>query len=63
MVNTQLLIYELNRRCLIDIAQQAGVSYSCLSSIRHGRTKLPQHRTLIKLLPVLGLKLEVLYNA
>lgn len=61
MVNTHLLIYELNRRCLVDVAQQAGVSYSCLSNIRHGKTKLPQHRTLIKILPVLKMKLEILY--
>lgn len=63
MVDTQLLVYMLNRRCLTDVAQQAGVSYSCLSNIRQGKTKLPQHRTLIKILPVLGLKLEVIYNA
>lgn len=61
MVNTQLLVQELNRRCLVDIAQQAGVSYGCLSNIRHGKTKLPQHRTLMKILPVLGMKLEILY--
>ena len=61
MVNTQLLVQELNRRCLIDIAQQAGVSYSCLSNTRQGKTKLPQHRTLMKILPVLGMKLEFLY--
>lgn len=63
MINISLLVTKLNTHCLHDIAEESGVSYSCLSNIRHGRTKLPQHRTLIKLLPVLGLKLEVFYNA
>lgn len=63
MVNISLLVNKLNMHCLHDVAIESGVSYSCLSNLRHGRTKLPQHRTLIKLLPVLGLKLEVLYDA
>ena len=63
MVDISLLVAQLNRQCLKDVADASGVSYSCLSNIRHGRTKLPQHRTLIKILPVLGLKLEVLHNA
>ncbi|AMD43436.1 hypothetical protein ZC03_059 [Pseudomonas phage ZC03] len=59
MINTTLLVTRLNARCLQVVAEESGVSYSCLSNIRHGRTKLPQHRTLVKLLPVLGLKLEI----
>ena len=62
MVDISLLVIRLNMHCLKDVSDQSGVSYSCLSNIRHGRTKLPQHRTLIKLLPVLDLKLEVLHN-
>jgi len=59
MVNTTLLITHLRMRCLKDVSDESGVSYSCLSKLRHGKTKLPQHRTLVKLLPVLGLKLEI----
>lgn len=62
MVDISLLVSKLKMHCLQDVADVSGVSYSCLSNIRHGRTKLPQHRTLIKLLPVLDLKLEVLHN-
>lgn len=63
MVDISLLVRTLNMHCLQDVADASGVSYSCLSNLRHGRTKLPQHRTLVKLLPVLDLKLEVLHNA
>lgn len=59
MIDTTLLIAHLKMCCLTDVANESGVSYSCLSNLRHGKTKLPQHRTLVKILPVLGLKLEI----
>ena len=59
MVNLTLLRYYLQRYCLQDIADVSGVSYACLWNIRHGKTAMPQHRTLVKLLPVLGLELNI----
>ena len=59
MVDISLLVACLNAKCLQVVAEQSGVPYSCLSNIRHGKTKLPQHGTLVKILPVLGLKLEI----
>lgn len=59
MINITQLLNALQYVCLQDIADKSGVSYSCLWKLREGKTKLPQHRTLKKILPVLHLKLEI----
>lgn len=59
MIDISRLFYALQFECLQDIAERSGVSYSCLWNLREGKTKLPQHRTLKKILPVLRLKMEI----
>jgi len=56
-----LVRYELNKVILKDLAEAIDLTYSCLGSIREGRTQWPRKKTLEKLLPELGLRLEICY--
>lgn len=57
-VNMAVLIRELQLKSLSTISQQSGVHVKTLMNIRNRVTKFPQHRTLVRLLPVLKLNLE-----
>lgn len=57
----RLVRYELSKIILKDLAESLGLTYGCLWSIREGRTQWPRKKTLEKLLPMLGLRLEICY--
>lgn len=61
-ISLELLRKELNKVILQDLADYLDLSYSCLYSIREGRTKWPRKKTLERLLPVLGLRMEVCHE-
>lgn len=63
MPNIDLLAYTLRGKILGDLAEQIGVTYSCLYNIREGKTKWPRKKTLEKLLPLVGLKMELVYES
>ena len=56
-----LVRYELNKVILKDLADAIDLTYGCLWSIREGRTQWPRKKTMEKLLPMLGLRLEICY--
>lgn len=57
-----LVRVELNKVILKDLAEMLGLSYACLWCIREGKTIWPRKRTMDRLLPMLGLKLEISYE-
>lgn len=59
---TSILIHELHHKCLARISAESGVNIATLYNIRNGKTKFPQHRTLSRILPVMGLSLEIYYH-
>lgn len=63
MPNIDLLAEILHGKILEDIAKRIGVTYGCLYNIREGKTKWPRKRTLEKLLPIVGLKMELVYES
>lgn len=63
MPNIFLLTLALKGRILQDLAEEAGVTYGCLYNIREGKTQWPRKKTLEKLLPLVGLKMELVYES
>lgn len=61
-VKTSILIRELHLKNLVRISVESGVNIATLYNIRNGKTKFPQHRTLTRILPVMGLSLEIYYR-
>lgn len=59
MVDISLLRKRLGSMRMQLVVDATGVTYATLCNIRDGKTLMPQHRTLSKILPVLDLKLEV----
>lgn len=57
-----LVRIELNKVILKDLAKMLELSYACLWSIREGKTQWPRKKTMDKLLPMLGLKMEICYE-
>lgn len=62
MPNIELLSQVLHGKILEDLAKQAEVTYGCLYNIREGKTQWPRKKTLEKLLPLVGLKMELCYE-
>lgn len=58
----RLVRIELSKVILQDLAEELGFSYGCLYSIREGKTQWPRKKTMDKLLPMLGLKMEICYE-
>lgn len=58
-MNIELLIVYLRMRCASEVAANTGISVSTIHNIRQRKTAMPQHRTLVRLLPELGLTLEI----
>lgn len=58
-MNIELLIVYLRVRCPSEVAARTGISITTIHNIRQRKTRMPQHRTLTRLLPELGLTLEI----
>ena len=61
-VNLELLRTVLKTRVLSDISKQSGVHQATLMNWRDGKTQLPRKSSLERVLPLLGLKLEIIYS-
>lgn len=58
-MDIELLIIYLRIRCPSEVAERTGVSITTIHNIRQRKTRMPHHRTLARLLPELGLTLEI----
>lgn len=60
-ISLEPVIHELHKIVLQDLADQLELSAGCLRAIRDQKTKWPRRTTMEKLLPALGLRLEIVY--
>lgn len=61
-VNLELLRIVLKSRVLSDISKQTGLHQTTLMNWRDGKTQIPRKKSLERVLPLLGLKLEIIYS-
>ena len=59
-VDLVLLQSTLRSKCLSVIAQEAEISVKTLTNWRDGKVKLPRHSSLVKVLPLLKLRLTTI---
>lgn len=59
-VDLVLLQSTLRSKCLSVIAEEAGISVKTLNNWRDGKVKLPRYSSLVRVLPLLKLKLTVI---
>ena len=59
-VDLVLLQSTLRSTCLSVIAEQAEISVKTLINWRDGKVKLPRHSSLVRVLPLLKLRLTII---
>lgn len=59
-VDLVLLQSTLRSTCLSVIAEEAKVSVQTLANWRDGKVKLPRHSSLVRVLPLLKLRLTII---
>lgn len=59
-VDLVLLQSTLRSKCLSVLAQEAEISVQTLTNWRDGKVKLPRHASLVRVLPLLKLRLTTI---
>ena len=59
-VDLVLLQSTLRSKCLSVLAQEAEISVQTLTNWSDGKVKLPRHSSLVRVLPLLKLKLTII---